>query len=67
MEVLLLQRKNPGHETLYVLDCKRAEEIMGSTKGKEEIWRLITTLEGDRKELEEVATCLQRLYREINR
>ena len=51
----------------YILECKRAEEIMGSTKGKDEIWRLVTTLDGDRKELEEVATCLQRLYREINR
>lgn len=51
----------------YILECNRAGEIMGSKKPREEIWRLITTLDGEEKEIKEVATSLQRLYREINR
>ena len=34
---------------------------------KEELWRLITTLEGNKKEIEELTIGLQRLYKEINK
>jgi hypothetical protein len=51
----------------YILECKKALEILGGRKAKEEIWRLITTLDGDMKEIEDVATSLQRLYRAINK
>ena len=51
----------------YILECQKAKEIMGTNKSKEEVWNLITTLDGDKKELEEIATSLQRLHREINK
>ena len=51
----------------YILNCQRAKEIMGGRKTKEEIWDLITTLNGDQKDMEEIATSLQRLHREINK
>ena len=50
----------------YILECKKAEEIMGGRRSKDEIWRMITTLQGEKKEMVEIATTLQRLYKAIN-
>ena len=51
----------------YILECKKAQQILGGKITKEEMWRVITTLEGEDNDLKEVAGSLQRLYKEINR
>jgi len=51
----------------YILECKKAQQILGGKITKEEMWRVITTLEGEDDDLKEVAGSLQRLYKEINR
>ena len=51
----------------YILECQKAEQYLRGKKSREEIWKIITTLEGEEKDLKEVAISLQRLYKEINR
>ena len=51
----------------YILQCDKARQYVGGKKSKEEIWRIITTLEGEDNDIKEVAASLQRLYKEINK
>ena len=51
----------------YILECQKAEQYLRGKKSREEIWKTITTLEGEENDLKEVAISLQRLYKEINR
>ena len=51
----------------YILQCDKARQYVGGNKSKEEIWRIITTLEGEDNDIKEVAASLQRLYKEINK
>ena len=67
MEICRFCREKTQDTKHYILNCQRAKEIMGGRKTKEEIWDLITTLNGDQKDMEEIATSLQRLHREINK
>jgi hypothetical protein len=50
----------------YILECRKTEGWFGN-RSRNEVWRIITTLEGEERELKEVAMCLQRLYKEINK
>ena len=50
----------------YILECTKTSEIIRG-RSKEELWRLITTLEGNKKEIEELAIGLQRLYKKIKK
>ena len=44
----------------YILECKKAQQILGGKLTKEEMWRIITTLEGEDNDLKEVAfPCFQ--------
>ena len=51
----------------YILQCEKAKQIIGEKQNRNDMWRIITTLDGEEKVLKEVATSLQRLYKEINR
>ena len=51
----------------YILQCEKAKQIIGEKQNRNEMWRIITTLDGEEKVLKEVATSLQRLCKEINR
>jgi hypothetical protein len=60
-------RKKTQDTKHYILQCETAGQFLGEKISKNEMWRIITTLEGDEKDLKEVATCLQRLHREISK
>jgi hypothetical protein len=51
----------------YILHCEKAGQFLNGNKTREDIWRIVTTLEGEDEDIKEVATGLQRLFKEINK
>jgi hypothetical protein len=46
---------------------RKLNDFLEKKISRNEMWRIITTLEGEENDLKEVAACLQRLHKEISK